>query len=45
MHDCLGQLSFLKDCDTMKKFLSNCSEPEHDEVYLIIDCKLFSKEV
>ena len=38
MHDCLGQLSFLTDRDTMKKFLPNCFKPEHEDVYLIIDC-------
>ena len=38
MHDCLGQLSFLTDRDTMKRFLPSCFKPEHEDVYLIIDC-------
>lgn len=38
MHDCLGQLSFLTDRDTMNKFLPTCFKPEHEDVYLIIDC-------
>ena len=38
MHDFLGQLSFLTDRDTMKKFLPNCFKPEHEDVYLIVDC-------
>ena len=38
MHDCLGQLSFLTDRDTVKKFLSTCFKLEHEDVYLIIDC-------
>ena len=38
MHDCLGQLSFTTDRDTMEKFLPKCSKPEHEDVILIIDC-------
>ena len=38
MYDCLGQLSFVTDRDTIKKFLPSCFKPEHEDVYLIIDC-------
>ena len=45
MHDCLGQLSFLTDRDTIKTFLPNCFKPEHEDFYLIIDCtELFIKK-
>ena len=37
MHDCLGQLSFTTDRDSMKKFLPKCFKLEQEDVYLIID--------
>ena len=43
--DCLGQLSFTADRDTMKMFSPKCFKPEHEDVYFIIDCtELFLKK-
>ena len=38
IHDCLWQLSFLMDRDTVKKFLPNSFKPEHEDMFLIIEC-------
>ena len=46
LYCCLGQLSFKTDREsTKKKNLSNCFKPDHEDVYLIIDCtEIFYRE-
>ena len=38
MFDCLGQLSFSTDRESIKRRLSECFKPDYEDVYLIIDC-------
>ena len=38
MSDCLGQLSFTTEWETMKQNLPKCFKPDYEDVYLIIDC-------
>ena len=38
MFDCLGQLNFLANHNTMERFLPQCFKPDHTDTYLIIDC-------
>ena len=38
MFDYLGQLNFLADHNTMKKFLPQCFKPDYTDAFLIIDC-------
>ena len=38
MSDCLGQLSFSTDRETLKRNLRKCFKPDYEDVYLIIDC-------
>jgi len=38
MSDCLGQLSFTTERETMKRNLPKCFKPDYEDVYLIIDC-------
>jgi len=38
MSDCLGQLSFTAERETIKRNLPKCFKPDYEEVYLIIDC-------
>ena len=42
MQDCLGQLSFTTDRDTMKRFLPKCSKPGHEDVYGVVHGEAFS---
>ena len=38
MSDCLGQLNFTTERETMKRNLPKCFKPDYEDVYLIIDC-------
>lgn len=38
MFDCLGQLSFSTDRESIKRRLLECFKPDYEDVYLIIDC-------
>lgn len=38
MADCLGQITFLTDRETMKVALPGCFRPDYENVYFIIDC-------
>ena len=38
MSDCLEQLSFTAERETMKRNLPKCFKPDYEDVYLIIDC-------
>ena len=38
MSDCLGQLNFSTDRETLKRNLPECFKPDYEDVYLIIDC-------
>lgn len=38
MFDCLGQLSFSTDRESIKRRLSECFKPDYEDVYLIINC-------
>ena len=38
MSDCLGQLSFTTERETIKGNLPKCFKPDYEDVYLIIDC-------
>ena len=44
LFDCLGQLNFVAEHNTMKKFLPQCFKPDYTDTFLIIDCtELFVK--
>ena len=36
MFDCLGQLSFSTDRESIKRRLSECFKPDYEDVYLIV---------
>ena len=38
MSDCLGQLSFTTEWETIKRILPKCFKPDYEGIYLIIDC-------
>lgn len=38
MADCLGQITFITDRETIKTNLPNCLKPDYENVYFIIDC-------